>query len=317
MDLVLELCDGFFLDSLYSRLFASEFMSSLAPSLAQAMLSRDFLLRQFLSLMLLVTVSAYLIYFLFAGLSYRYFFNHELMRHPKFLKGQLQMEIAMSVRSLPYLSLFTCLTFLVEVRGYSLLYSNVDEFGLPYLIFSIFAFLLFTDFGIYWIHRGLHHPLIYRRIHKPHHRWLVPTPFASHAFHPLDGYAQSLPYHVFVFLFPMQRIVYLGLFVFVNLWTILIHDGEYFTNTPFINSAAHHTLHHLYFNYNYGQYFVLWDWVGQTHRAPEKESPDSSLAKLWTKQVKEMESLPEYDPNDVFLEKSRTEIASIAAKKSQ
>lgn len=27
-----------------------------------------------------------------------------------------------------------------------------------------------------------------------HHAWLVPTPFAALAFHPLDGYAQSLPY---------------------------------------------------------------------------------------------------------------------------
>src|SRR6185503_7478279 len=119
---------------------------------------------------------------------------------------------------------------------------------------------------------------------------LVPTPFSSHAFHPLDGYLQSVPYHLFVFLFPLQKYVYLGLFVFVNVWTILIHDGNfllltethsillscqaltyniscifvgaYLTANPFINGAAHHTLHHLYFNYNYGQYFTLWDRVG-------------------------------------------------------
>ncbi len=50
----------------------------------------------------------------------------------------------------------------------------------------------------------------------------VPTPFASHAFHPLDGYLQSVPYHLFIFLFPLHRWLYLALFVFVNFWSILV-----------------------------------------------------------------------------------------------
>lgn len=39
-----------------------------------------------------------------------------------------------------------------------------------------------------------HHKLIYKHVHKPHHKWIVPTPYAALAFHPVDGYAQSLPY---------------------------------------------------------------------------------------------------------------------------
>ena len=53
-------------------------------------------------------------------------------------------------------------------------------------------------------------------------RLIVPTPFASHAFHPCDGYIQSLPYHIFIFLFPLHRYLYLGLFVFVNFWSIFV-----------------------------------------------------------------------------------------------
>lgn len=103
----------------------------------------------------------------------------------------------------------------------------------------IYSFLVFTDYGIYWVHRTLHHPSIYKYVHKPHHKWLsmscfslqypsliipstVPTPFASHAFHPLDGYLQSVPYHLFIFIFPLHRWLYLGLFVFVNFWSILV-----------------------------------------------------------------------------------------------
>lgn len=54
----------------------------------------------------------------------------------------------------------------------------------------------------------------------------VPTPYASHAFHPLDGYAQSVPYHLFVYLFPMQKWLYIAMFIFVNFWTVMIHDGK-------------------------------------------------------------------------------------------
>jgi hypothetical protein len=38
----------------------------------------------------------------------------------------------------------------------------------------------------------------------------------------MDGYLQSVPYHLFIFLFPLHRIVYLGLFVFVNFWSIFV-----------------------------------------------------------------------------------------------
>ena len=65
-----------------------------------------------------------------------------------------------------------------------------------------------------------------------------------------------MPYHLFIFLFPLQRHVYLGLFVFVNFWSILIHDSDMITGHPLetvINGPAHHTLHHLYFTVNYGQ----------------------------------------------------------------
>lgn len=55
----------------------------------------------------------------------------------------------------------------------------------------------------------------------------VPTPFSSHAFHPLDGYLQSVPYHLFIFLFPLHRKLYLGLFVFVNFWAIFVSFRPY------------------------------------------------------------------------------------------
>lgn len=38
-----------------------------------------------------------------------------------------------------------------------------------------------------------------------------------------------------------------------------------------INGPAHHTLHHMYFVYNYGQYFTWADRVGGSYRHPKTE----------------------------------------------
>ncbi|MES1920253.1 c-5 sterol desaturase [Bonamia ostreae] len=112
------------------------------------------------------------------------------------------------------------------------------------------------------------------------------SPFASHAFHPVDGWLQvlnltskSLPYHIFVYLFPLHKRLYVSLFVFVNCWTISIHDMIYFNRLTLINGAANHSLHHAKFNYNYGQYFIVFDWLFGTFKAPPKEEMDGTYLK--------------------------------------
>ncbi|KAG0281469.1 c-5 sterol desaturase [Linnemannia exigua] len=168
--------------------------------------------------------------------------------------------------------------------------------GWGFVFISCVAFLLFTDFGIYWVHRLLHHPLVYKRLHKPHHKWIIPTPYSSHAFHFLDGYLQSVPYHVFVFICPMHKYIYLGMFGAVNLWSVLIHDGEYKLDSALVNSAAHHAVHHLYFNYNYGQYFTMWDRIGGSYRKPKYEEhfeTKKNKAETWKKQAKEVDNFDE------------------------
>jgi Delta7-sterol 5-desaturase len=131
-----------------------------------------------------------ILYFIFASLSYYFIFDQTYKSHPKFLASQIRKEITLTMYSLPQMAVLTAPWFLAEVRGYSLLYLQPEEYGWGYMVFQFPLFLVFTDCLIYWIHRGLHHPLVYKTLHKPHHRWIVPTPFASHAFHPLDGYSQ-------------------------------------------------------------------------------------------------------------------------------
>lgn len=74
----------------------------------------------------------------------------------------------------------------------------------------------------------------------------------------------------------------------------LIDDGEYVANSPIINGAACHTMHHLYFNFNYGQFTTLWDRLGGSYRQPNNElfQRESKMSKTeWNRQIREMETV--------------------------
>jgi lathosterol oxidase len=331
MDIVLEIFDTLLFDRMYStlipassdtafRLAVQNNASSTFPSLlditqhkwlytpASQIISlqptawaygsawpRDNMFRQATSLFLITWLFGLFIYFVCATLSYVFIFDKTAVHHPKFLKNQIRLEMKQANTAMPIMALLTAPFFTAEVRGYAKLYdmpSQAPFAAYNYLQFPFF--ILFTDFFIYFIHRGLHHPKVYKTLHKPHHKWIMPTPYASHAFHPVDGFAQSLPYHIFPFIFPLQKLAYIALFAFINIWTIMIHDGEYVANSPIINGAACHTMHHLYFNYNYGQFTTLWDRLGGSYRKPNEElfRRETKMGKVeWERQSKEMENI--------------------------
>ena len=133
----------------------------------------------------------------------------------------------------------------------------------------MFSFVIVTDVCVYCIHRGLHHPSLYRFIHKHHHKWKIPTPFAGHAVHPLDGFLHMLRYHVYVFVLPLHKWLFLCILVYVNIWTVCVHNGDFPISRIFqcfVNGAGQHTDHHLFYSYNYGHLFTLWDKAFGTYR---------------------------------------------------
>ena len=136
---------------------------------------------------------------------------------------------------------------------------------------EIVGLFFFTDFVHYWFHRALHHRLFYKHFHKQHHTWKITTPFSAYALHPVDSFTQGIPWHIFVYLFPFNsRLFALG-FTFLVIWTFIVHDNESRLPKvlqPIVNGAAHHTDHHMYYNYNYGQFTTLWDRVFGSYRLP-------------------------------------------------
>ncbi|CAL9737993.1 delta(7)-sterol 5(6)-desaturase Erg3p [Monosporozyma servazzii] len=252
------------------------FLWDVTEATFKSMLPRHNLLRELISLWLITMIFGWLLYLSMATFSYMFVFDRSIFNHPRYLQNQMRQEIKLAISAIPLMSLLTVPWFMLECNGYSKLYFSKPNMSLKTIIKEIIAFIFFTDCGVYWAHRWLHWPKVYRALHKPHHKWLVCTPFASHAFHPLDGYGQSISYHVYPMIMPLQKGVYLGLFTFVNFWTIMIHDGNHMYNNKIVNGTACHTVHHLYFSYNFGQFTTLWDRLGGSYRRPEDALFDKS-----------------------------------------
>lgn len=246
-------------------------------------LGRESVLRVFSILYVVVLLGGFFSYIIFSTLSYvvvyKLFPSQLLEPYDREVQpGQIWEEIKVSLKAMPLIALLTVPIYIAEWAGKTKVYRGIEPYGWGYFFFSIALFLAFTDCGIYWIHRTLHIGAFYKYLHKVHHNFLSPSPFAAVAFHPIDGWLQSVPYHLFVLLFPLNNRLYLGLFMFVQLWTISIHDRVSFAPLDgIINGSAHHACHHDAFNYNYGQYFTFWDRLFHTHRVWDGGLPKRAL----------------------------------------
>jgi lathosterol oxidase len=187
MDILLELADDYVFDKAYAYMlphppipqslkmnttsYPSYTSTTYLPS-TSSLLPRDNMLRQCISLYTIALVGALILYYAICSFSYFLFFDKRLEHHPRFLKNQISMEIKSSMIAAPTIGLLTLPWFLAEVRGKSLLYDSVEEYGWGFMALSVGLYMFFNDFFIYWIHRLEHHPRIYKHIHKPHHKWI-------------------------------------------------------------------------------------------------------------------------------------------------
>jgi Delta7-sterol 5-desaturase len=67
------------------------------------------------------------IYFVCGTLSFVFVFDKDMLKHPRYLKGQIAMEIRQSLNAFPGIAILTVPFFLAEVRGYSLIYDRAED----------------------------------------------------------------------------------------------------------------------------------------------------------------------------------------------
>ncbi|GFY57906.1 very-long-chain aldehyde decarbonylase GL1-11, partial [Trichonephila inaurata madagascariensis] len=110
-------------------------------------------------------------------------------------------------------------------------------------VFDFAVYNLIEEAGFYYGHRLLHHPRLYKYIHKQHHEWTAPIAITATYCHPIE--------YCFCNLFP----VLLGpsllgshpftawiWFLAATMNTLNSHSGYHF---PFLFSPEAHDYHHL------------------------------------------------------------------------
>lgn len=181
-------------------------------------------------------------------------------------RQEIRKDIALSTITTLALAVCAAAVMTVYDSGYTRLYQSMDEYGIWYSIASFWGVILLQDACFYFLHRGFHHPLVYRWLHQGHHRSKHPTPWTSFALDFPEALIQGGFMIAVVFIIPLHIYVLTLLLITMTVWALVNHLGfelfprfaNHWLGKWFI-SSDHHSLHHRNYTRHYGLYFTFWD----------------------------------------------------------
>ena len=154
--------------------------------------------------------------------------------------------------------------------------------------YALYFFLFDTWF--YWLHRAMHKEPFYRYVHKIHHKSTSPNLLTTLSVSPLESLVNGGFVPLFLAVFTVHDAT-MALIVPTNIvMGLYVHSGyEFFPRwwnrswaTKWFITTTFHDQHHKYFNYNFGGYTTIWDWICGTVRpkfVADFEKPKSRVAK--------------------------------------
>jgi lathosterol oxidase len=177
-------------------------------------------------------------------------------------------EIAKSVLNLTGASLLSgYLAYRVATDNPTFVYVSEVRYGTAYGIAATLGYFLVTDFGLYWMHRLMHHPVLFRAIHRWHHQTLSPTAFTASAMHPFEFAVYQVVAMSPLFVFPIPAWGVVMTLLFHNVVALFDHSGvDMAAWFPWQPPPRFHDDHHAHFHVNYGQTLGIWDRMFGTWR---------------------------------------------------
>eukprot|EP01126_Amoeba_proteus_P059045 TRINITY_DN7683_c0_g1_i2.p1 TRINITY_DN7683_c0_g1~~TRINITY_DN7683_c0_g1_i2.p1 ORF type:complete len:306 (+),score=44.43 TRINITY_DN7683_c0_g1_i2:726-1643(+) len=182
---------------------------------------------------------------------------------------KVRQEIIMMTKGLVTATLCPALSLFLTQKGLSKAYCGVSqEFGYSYLAFSFIGVWVTSDFWEFFYHWCGHKYDMLWKVHKSHHQFYNPTPFAVIADEYLDQFMRALPMLVFPMLVPLNIDMLFFIFaLFFYGYGTYLHWGYELccpdAHHPWLNTSFQHYLHHALSiknkPYHTGFFFKFWD----------------------------------------------------------
>jgi len=135
------------------------------------------------------------------------------------------------------------------------------------IVKDLVALTLAMDFLMYWLHRVAHTPLIYRILHRTHHRYDHPRPLTLFVLHPFETVSFGLLWLLVIMVYQASW-VGMSLYLVLNVaFGAVGHLGvEPFPRSwiriplvSLIATSTFHSEHHADAGHNFGFYTLIWD----------------------------------------------------------
>ncbi|XP_072040002.1 fatty acid hydroxylase domain-containing protein 2-like [Amphiura filiformis] len=128
---------------------------------------------------------------------------------------------------------------------------------------DLVACVLIEEIGFYYTHRLLHHPLLYKHIHKKHHEWTAPISLIALYSHPFENILSNLFPVIVGPLIMGSHIAVAALWYGIGIsTTCIVHSGYHL---PLLPPPEMHDFHHLKFINNFGVLGIL-DYLHGTNK---------------------------------------------------
>lgn len=196
------------------------------------------------------------------------------------LPGQLRHEVTGSMVSIFIFGLYGVLTIWMDRVGLATIVWRPRWALLP---LELLFLVIWNDIHFYVIHRALHTPWLYRKVHKVHHRSVTPTPWSTYSFHWVEStllgsvmvtilWAVSLDVMA-ILLFPLVSLT-------LNNLGHMNHDLVPGKSTWHLLAASRrHALHHSHVRGNFGFLFPVLDHLLGTAFPAEMEDRPAKQAR--------------------------------------
>ena len=170
------------------------------------------------------------------------------------------------------LTAFQSITMWLMANGYA---PTITFSSNPiWFVLALMLLPIWSAFHFYWVHRLLHVPILYKRVHSLHHRNVNIGPWSGFSMHPVEHffYLTTLCVHWIVASHPIHlifHVIYQGpgaAMTHTGYEDLLVKDKRRLALGTF-----YHQLHHRYYECNYGNQEMPWDrWFGTFHDGSEE-----------------------------------------------